>query len=165
MLDPWSRVDTVTAIDLRQTLESEFLALEHFVALLRNERELLVRGQVDQMSDLLHEKNRLASRLAQVAERCNHLLAAAGHTPDRHGMTTWLAEHPAEAEARASWSRLRTLTEEARDLNQMNGELIRLHLQHTAEALSILGAGTPPGLYGPDGQSTSSASSRIADRA
>ncbi|HMV03997.1 MAG TPA: flagellar protein FlgN [Accumulibacter sp.] len=155
----------MTTIDLRRTLDDECLAIERFVALLRTERELLVQGEVDQMSDLLQDKGRLSNQLAQLAEQRSRLLAADGRMPDRQGMAAWFAAHPAETKACAAWTRLRSLTEEARDLNQMNGELIRLHLQHTAEALSILGAGAPPGLYGPDGQSTSSASGRIADRA
>lgn len=150
---------------LQRTLESEALAVERFVALLRDERQLLVEGQVDQIGDLLEEKNRLASQLAQLAEQRSRLLAIDGRTADRQSIAAWFAAHPAEAEASACWSRLLSLAGEARDLNQLNGELIRLRLQHNAEALRVLGAGVALDLYDRDGQSAPAAGSRIADRA
>ncbi len=152
-------------MDLPRALASEARTIERFVALLRNERALLVKGQVDQVSDLLPEKNQLTSRLAHLAEQRNRLLTVAGGTADRRGIAAWFAAHPAETEAHACWSRLLVLAGEARGLNQLNGELIRLRLQHNAEALSILGAGATLSLYGPDGQSSPSTGGRIADKA
>ena len=94
------------------------------------------------------------------------LLAAAGLPADRPGMTAWLETRPAAEKIRAAWQQVLTLAVEARELNRVNGELIKVRMQHNANALeALLGAARPLKLYGPDGQTTPHGPGRINDAA
>ena len=89
-------------------------------------------------------------------------LASLGYFADRAGIETWLQQHPQETPVAASWAAIMTQAAEARELNRLNGELIELHLQHNARALNALRGGEDSlDLYGPDGQSRTSGSTRI----
>ena len=57
---------------------------------------------------------------------------------------------------------LRGLASEARSLNETNGKLIALRLQHNQQALNVLlSAADAVATYGPDGQQRSGVGSRI----
>lgn len=65
---------------------------------------------------------------------------------------TALAEHVSRMTA-AEAVQLRDLAEEARGLNEANGKLIALRLQHNQRALDVLlAAAKSAATYGPDGQ-------------
>lgn len=148
------------------TVEAEVAALRCFVSVLEREQQLLGTGEVDQLLDLLPEKNGLAAQLATLAEQRSRILAAAGLTPDRAGVAAWFAAHPGEAAARAAWALLLPLASQARELNRVNGELIHLRLQHHTRALEALrGSAGACALYGPDGQNAPPSGGRISDRA
>ncbi|MDP1652678.1 MAG: flagellar export chaperone FlgN [Rhodocyclaceae bacterium] len=61
---------------------------------------------------------------------------------------------------------LRELAAEARALNEINGKLIALRLQHNQQALNILlAAADSATTYGPDGQQQTGLGSRILGKA
>lgn len=61
---------------------------------------------------------------------------------------------------------LRDLASEARSLNETNGKLIALRLQHNQQALNVLmSAADAVATYGPDGQQCSAVGSRILGKA
>lgn len=61
---------------------------------------------------------------------------------------------------------LRELAAQARALNETNGKLIGLHLQHTQQALSVLlAAANQAATYGPDGQQQGGLGSRSLGKA
>lgn len=61
---------------------------------------------------------------------------------------------------------LRDLASEARSLNETNGKLIALRLQHNQQALNVLmSAADAVATYGPDGQQQSALGSRILGKA
>jgi flagella synthesis protein FlgN len=74
---------------------------------------------------------------------------------------TALAEHVGRISASEA-TLLRDLAEEARGLNEANGKLIALRLQHNQKALNVLlAAAQSAATYGPDGQQQASLGGRI----
>ncbi|MCB1932383.1 MAG: flagellar protein FlgN [Candidatus Accumulibacter sp.] len=156
----------VATAELVHTIESETTAVKTFIALLEREQEMLVKGEVDDLIDLVRQKNGVAAELATLTAARNQALAAGGLAGDRAGMTTWLDGHPSETAARAAWSSLLAAASQARELNRVNGDLIQVRMQHNAQALeALLGSNASASLYGPDGQSTPPSGRRISDSA
>ncbi|MEF8703251.1 MAG: flagellar protein FlgN [Candidatus Accumulibacter sp. UW26] len=157
---------SATTADFRHLIDAEVVAVERFVHLLEAEQKLLSDGAVDELPDLLREKNGLAAQLTGLADLRNRALVAHGLTADRAGIARWFSLHPGESAAHAVWSRLLPLASQARELNRVNGELIQLRLQHNTLALeALLGSSGALGLYGPDGQNAPASGQRISDRA
>ncbi|MBI3525177.1 MAG: flagellar protein FlgN [Betaproteobacteria bacterium] len=143
-------------------LNEELAALRGFVAILKQEQEALVAGDLERLMPLVKEKTELAARLGQFAEQRSRMLSAAALPADRAGMEKWLARlAPADA-AHAAWKSLLGLTSEAHALNQSNGKLIAMRMQHNQQALNVLlAAADQASLYGPDGQTRPSGGGRL----
>ncbi|EXI76703.1 MAG TPA: flagellar protein FlgN [Candidatus Accumulibacter phosphatis] len=152
--------------DLRQLFAEEVALVRRFVGLLEREQSLLIDGEVDSLPALLRDKNELAARLTAIAEQRSVTLAGEGLSADRAGVAAWFAAHPGEHDARAAWAELLPLATHARELNELNGEVIQLRLQNNAQAIeALLGSSGALALYGPDGQSKPSGVGRISDSA
>jgi flagella synthesis protein FlgN len=152
--------------DLRLLFEEELAVVRTFVGILEREQRLLIDGDVDGLPALLHDKNELAARLAAIAEQRRLTLAREGLSADRSGVATWFAAHPDDEGGRVAWAELLPLATQARDLNQLNGDLIQLRLQHNQQAINALvGSSGAGGLYGPDGHNKLGGSGRILDSA
>lgn len=152
--------------ELRKTVESEVVAVQSFVALLEREQEILIKGEIDDLFELVRQKDGLAEQLAALAGQRQRLLATSGLTSDRAGMAAWFAAHPDETPARTAWSGLLAIAGRARELNRVNGELISNRLKNNTMALeTLLGSNAAGNLYGPDGQSAPPSSQRISDSA
>ncbi|RDE51457.1 MAG: flagellar protein FlgN [Candidatus Accumulibacter meliphilus] len=152
--------------EFAQTVDSEIAAAQNFVALLEREQQMLVKGEVDDLLDLVRQKNSIAAELARLATQRQRLLAASGLLNDRAGMAAWLAAHPVETSVHSVWSALLAVAGQARELNRVNGELIQERMQNNAQALEVLlGSNAASNLYGPDGQSAPPSGRRISDSA
>jgi flagella synthesis protein FlgN len=122
----------------------------------------LVAGDIDQLTPLVEEKTHIATRLSQFAEQRNQMLAAAALPATRNGMETWLSRLASSDPARKAWNSLVTLTAEAQALNESNGKLIAMRMQHNQQALNVLlAAANQASLYGPDGQTKPSGGGRL----
>ncbi len=156
----------MTTTDFLPTVDSEIATLQSFCTLLEREQQLLGKGEIDALPQLVQEKNELAAALAAVAKQRATALAATGLAADRAGIAAWFAAHPTATRARTDWSLLLSLATQARELNRVNGELIQLRMQHNSLALeALLGVTNTLGLYGSDGQSSLPSGRRISDRA
>ncbi|MBL8398949.1 MAG: flagellar protein FlgN [Candidatus Accumulibacter sp.] len=154
---------TGSAVPFTTTVGAECEMLKMFIGLLERERQLLLAGSVDDLPQLVEEKNGLARQLADLGKRRNHILAGAGWHGETAELEGWLQSQPTESSAIALWSTLRLLAAQARDLNLANGELIRVRLQHNSLALeTLLGHAGTPKLYGSDGQSRQHGVGRIS---
>lgn len=152
--------------DLLRTLTAEADAVLRFVELLKQEQQTLASGDVDAITPLISQKNVLATDLAVLAKQRNALLAVGNFAPDRAGIDAWCEHHPEKNKVRTAWSRVLSLASEARELNRVNGELIRIRMQHNSQSLEALqGASRPLNLYGADGQTVGQNSRRINDAA
>jgi flagella synthesis protein FlgN len=124
------------------TLNDETAAMTRFVALLEEEQAALLGNDTDRLHDLASLKTQAAERLASLIQ---------ARPANRNDLPTKV------------WANIRKLAAQAQHLNQTNGELIRLKLQYTQQALGQLqGAYAPAGsLYGRNGQTHISGSGRV----
>ena len=153
---------SVAEAALAQTVVAEAQTVEQFVELLKLEQGSLSRGDTDALVGHAERKMEFAARLNELAAERNAALASLGFAADRAGVEAWCAKHPAEEVAAKAWVRVIALAGEARELNRLNGELIRLRMQYNAKALEALrGGASSLDLYGPDGQATTPGRQRI----
>lgn len=151
---------------LAQALARELALVESFLAVIRSEHEALKAGTADELPALGAAKMAAVEELNQISQERNALLQADGCAPDRGGMGEWLARHPGQRLAGEHWQRLLAAAAEARQLNEINGQLIAARLQMTGEVLEALTQQTRfSNLYGADGQSAQNTGSRIIDAA
>lgn len=148
--------------ELLRTVTTEADIAAKFIALLKLEQSALTDGNIDSLNDLIQRKTEVCSSLAALAAQRNTFLTTQKLAPDRLGIEAWLKRYPAEKQLRAAWSKVLTLANEGRELNRVNGELIRLRMQHNAQMLdALMGASKSLNLYGPDGKTTSPGGQRI----
>lgn len=154
-----SSAETAT---LRQTMVAEAQTVQQFVDLLKLEQSSLSQGDTDALPAYAEQKIALAALLNDFAAQRNAALALLGFKADRAGVEAWCAKHPEEDMAAKAWATVLALAGEARELNRVNGELIRLRMQYNAKALEALrGGASSLDLYGPDGQATTPGHRRI----
>jgi len=154
---------------LADIIAAEADVVSAFVRLLNEEQSLLQTGgsdALDALTELVERKTATMRQLAPLSAARNGSLNSAGLAADRAGIEAWLNRHPADQPVRQHWDRLQTLAAEAKELNRVNGELIRLRMQNNAQALEVLlSTSNRQDLYGADGQSAQTTSRRIIDSA
>jgi flagella synthesis protein FlgN len=129
-------------------LAEETDTVRRFIAVLRQEQSLLADGQIDGLVAIAEEKSAFADRLGALARQRDAQVAAEGG----ENMGAWLAK-PANQGQRDAWRQLLDLARQARSLNETNGKLIELRMQHNQQALAVLMAAADQAMtYGPDGQ-------------
>lgn len=151
---------------LAEIIAAEADVVSAFVLLLTEEQEVLKAGSPDALSGIIERKTEVARKLAPLAAARNTELARGGCTADRPGIDAWMDKHPGDKGVRQHWEKLQTLAAEAKELNRVNGELIRLRMQNNAQALeALLATANRQDLYGADGQAAPAAPRRIIDSA
>jgi len=141
-----------------RNLHEECAALQAFVALLREEQQALVQGELDRLPSFAAPKTQSLIELTRRGEQRLKLLRERGLTDDGAGMSRLLQEQAiGTPEALADWHGLLTLTQTAHQLNETNGSLIYARLSGVQQALNVLlKAAHIPGTYGSDGSTVSS---------
>lgn len=150
------------------SLRTELAALQDFCRTLQAEQEALLRSDVATVLNLSKVKSGQVERLAALAAVRATFLDAQELTPDRRGMTQWLAAEPGAVrdELAKQWQDLLEAAAQARALNQSNGALIDIRLRHNQAALAALHtAAQRHTLYRPDGQADLGATTRELGRA
>ena len=138
--------------ELPGLLSLELETLQSFIELLRREQTLLAGGTTEGLTDLAAEKSTAAVELGRLSAARDGELACIHLPSGRAGMDAWTLTD-AGAPSQRNWDRLLLLAAEARALNESNGKLIALQLQHNQQALSVLmAAADQTSTYGPDGQ-------------
>lgn len=132
-------------------LNAERAALLEFVALLQLEQGMLAENLTDQLVELSEQKSKKALQLNQLGETRLTLLQHNIPQLNIAAIQTWLKTHsPAGLTA---WKEVLSLAGQAQQLNNINGELIRMKLRRNQQALSALSnAVNKANLYGPNGQ-------------
>lgn len=135
-------------------LHEENRTARMLLELLKKEQSQLVAADIDALTSLTEEKNRLVSRMSELATERHAALAAAGFAATEQGMQAWL-DSLQPPTARQSWKELLEVAQAAKEINRSNGLLIGKHLARNQGALNVLKGG-PQGqaLYGPNGQSS-----------
>ncbi|GHU06331.1 flagellar synthesis protein FlgN [Betaproteobacteria bacterium] len=148
-----------------EIVTSEADSVEQFIRLLEQEKTLLSSGRTEALAAAVEEKERLAAKLNDLTQQRGRYLLDQGFSPDRKGMESWSARHPEQKKTAAAWNRTLSLTAQAKELNRLNGQLIRLHMEHTGQALDILlRRESKLDLYGPDGRSSTPETPKINAR-
>ena len=142
------------------SLREENKVMAALLDILKQEQNHLVSADIDALSSLTTEKSALVAQMAQLSQARNAALGAAGFPAREAGMDSWIAAS-GEAEAGPLWQALLATTQEARELNRINGMLIGRHMQYTQGALQALRPPqTAPSVYGPSGHTSNSSRSR-----
>lgn len=146
---------------LLETLRAEKEVFSAFIDLLEREQLTLKAGAPIELPALTSEKNSFAERLGDLATKRNTLLSATGLNGDRSGIDSFCAQHTKTEEIANTWSAILCLAAKAKETNQMNGQLISLRAHYNSQILDAL-QGNPPhqSLYGPNGQSSLTSSTR-----
>ncbi len=140
-------------------LKAEVEAFRIFRELLQSEQAALASDDVEALVGIAQRKAAQVTLLGQMAESRNRYLKNATGMTDQLGLDAWQEKHDPQGRsgvARA-WQELLDMARSAKGLNEQNGGLINLHLQHNQQALAVLrGAATQTtNLYGPDGHAYS----------
>lgn len=143
-------------------LAEELQRLKEFVDVLREEQDALANGAIDTLMALVERKSALALQLGGMAKNREDTLSAAGFGVGRAAVDAWLDARPDNTASRRVWQELLELTASARNLNETNGKLINLRMQHNQQALAVLMAAADKAMtYGPDGQQRTGSAGRL----
>ncbi|MCQ4347309.1 flagellar protein FlgN [Pseudomonas stutzeri] len=138
-------------MSLAQHLARQSACVAQLLALLENEAQLLGSGPVDgeRLTALAADKQALLVGIEQLESQRRHAQQRLGYGDDQAG-----AERAAaDAGCRPAWLQLLAMARRAQRLNRLNGEHIRMRLEHNQRLLNFLHEAAGKGLYGPDGQS------------
>jgi flagella synthesis protein FlgN len=143
------------------SLGKELDAGKALLSLLQQEQQHLVNADLDGLTRVTEEKTRAVAHMTELAQGRHRMLAVQGFEASEAGMRDWLKTPTAAAAGGKSWTALLELAREAKELNRLNGLLLNQHMARNQGAINVLqGAPAGGGIYGPNGQSTSKASSR-----
>lgn len=144
------------------SLREETAALRAFRKLLETERACLKRSDVETLLELTRVKSEQLDQLAEFSECRSRYLVAKGLEVSQAGM----AKATQTPELTELWNELLSIAAEVRNLNDANGALIAVRMNHNHAALAALQVGgRVPKLYGPDGQRDVGAPPRELGRA
>ncbi len=144
------------------TLHEEHKVMLALLDILKQEQQHLVAADIENLPNLTVEKSALVAQMAALAHARHSALGAAGFLAQETGMAAWIAALNDDV-ATQLWQNLLTDTQEAKELNRINGMLINKHMSHTQGALQALRPKTAAAssLYGPSGsQATTFSKSR-----
>jgi flagella synthesis protein FlgN len=139
-------------------LASELDAARALRDCLVQERECLIRAEIETLQELATRKTALVEEMNALAASRAMALAALGQTATAAGMAAWL-ETQGQGE-RDAWSELLALAEEGRELNRVNGLLIHGHIGRNGAALQVLRGSDQAAVYGRNGQQAVASSGR-----
>ena len=132
-----------SASQLQACLEQEIELVDNFLAILKDEAKVLEDGAAESaLADTTAKKNTAADALTAAAAKRNAVLESMGFGTDGAGLRAAAESFPEVAEARL---RLIEASEQARTLNEANGSIIEVFLDHNQRTLetlrSLTGAG------------------------
>jgi flagellar biosynthesis protein FlgN len=142
------------AAALERTLSAESAAVREFIALLRDEQQSLVRGELEHLPASAEAKANCLFELTRLGEQRLQWLRQHGMPADRRGMESLLDKHAAQStRITAGWRQLLELAQTAQQINGVNGTLIAVRLNGAQRALNVLfSAANLVGAYAPDGR-------------
>lgn len=107
-----------------------------FLQILQDEAKVLEEGATEQaLTNTTARKNATADQLMEVAQVRNSMLQSMGFASNGPGLAEAAQQHPSLADARQA---LVNVTEQARSLNEANGRIIEVFLEHNQRALDTL---------------------------
>ncbi|MGL5631367.1 MAG: flagella synthesis protein FlgN [Azovibrio sp.] len=150
-------------LTFHQILSTELEAVQRFVGLLKREQEILKSTTLENLDELTAEKSRLIEELTNIGQQRNASLVQLGVPENRESIEVWLKQQKNPGLSLA-WKNLTLLAQEAKILNELNGQCIALLARNNRQLLdTVTGQKARQILYGPDGQPSNESGSRISD--
>lgn len=150
-------------LTFHQILSTELEAVQRFVGLLKREQEILKSTTLENLDELTAEKSRLIEELTNIGQQRNASLVQLGVPENRESIEVWLKQQKNPGLSLA-WKNLTLLAQEAKILNELNGQCIALLARNNRQLLdTVTGQQARQILYGPDGQPSNESGSRISD--
>lgn len=147
-------------------LEREIDLISDFIALLNAEQDSLKQADPTRLPEFNTSKSALVEKMNALEGERMAAIGQGGNPSNRASMDSWLNQNAIDTAAALKWNKLLDLAREAKNLHELNGSLIVMHLKNTAEALAVLTQqANKPALYGASGQSLQATGSRIVDSA
>nr|WP_176426121.1 flagellar protein FlgN [Chromobacterium sp. ASV5] len=138
-----------TVEEFTQLCRDESDLVSRLVALLEEERDLLLDNQDLRLESVAQSKSQVLDSLARQAALRGQLMRRIG-IQDQDSVYIWLADKP---EACAAWVQLEDGLGRAQSVNQLNGAVIDQRLAQVEESLNVLRTAASATLgYGRDGQ-------------
>lgn len=121
---------------LQACLEKEIQLMGEFLDALRAEATALEDGATESaLAETTTRKTEKADALTDIARQRNDLLKNLGCAENGAGLAAAAQAHPALASLR---EQLIDVTEQARELNEANGRIIEVYLDHNQRTLDVL---------------------------
>ena len=127
---------SATATDLLALLEQETALVARFISVLQDEAKVLEDGAAEAaLTETTQRRNELTDALTEAAAQRNACLKALGFGTDGKGLDAAARAHP---ELVAAKEELLRQTEQAQTLNEANGRVIEVFLDHNQRTLDTL---------------------------
>lgn len=121
---------------LQACLEKETRLMSEFLEVLQTEAKVLEEGASEAgLLETTASKNTISDQLMEIAAERNVLLKTLGFEQDGAGLAAAAEQHPDLALFRAT---LLEATAQARELNEANGRIIEVFLDHNQRTLETL---------------------------
>lgn len=144
--------------ELLAALSNERQAVLEFIELLRREQGFLTENDIEPLQILAEQKSAHAVKLNSLSEVCRQQLAKISAALNNAEIEAWFKRN--SAEGLAIWQEVRVLAEQAKQINNVNGELIQMKLRNNQQTFAALSrAVSQANLYGADGQTSYSSGS------
>lgn len=144
--------------ELLAALSNERQAVLEFIELLRREQGFLTENDIEPLQILAEQKSAHAVKLNSLSEVCRQQLAKISVALNNAEIEAWFKRN--SAEGLAIWQEVRVLAEQAKQINNVNGELIQMKLRNNQQTFAALSrAVSQANLYGADGQTSYSSGS------
>lgn len=146
-------------------LEHEIDLIVDFTALLQNEQEVLKRGDARLLPEITAQKQALIDQLNNQESIRGKALGIAESDP-HSGTIEWLKNHPNDKKIAEIWKKMLELALQAKQIHEINGRLLQMHLKQTNDLLAALTRQAEQNtFYGSNGQSWAATGSRFVDSA
>ena len=144
------------------TVRDELALFATLMELMKQEQQFLVSANTDALSAITPQKAQLVTQMAALSKQRHGYLVAAGLAPNDASMQVWI-DQSGDRAASDLWQDLLAITREAKEINRVNGMLIAKQLTNNQTIINAMR--TPSGaadtaVYGPTGQTSSTATSR-----
>jgi len=141
-------------------LNQDAKLLNELVALLLKEQGSLVNMDIDAIESILDEKSEVLEVISNATKARHLALGQAGFDASENGMIVWVGKN-ANPRDQATWKTFQTELARAKELNRVNGQMINQHFNRNQNTINQLqGKPSGTGVYGPNGQATTSNRSR-----
>lgn len=152
---------------LNQMLAQDNARVDELEELLTRERQVLEQRDAEALVPLIDAKNTAMAALGENALERQGWLEAAGLTPSHENWQEWLERDPEARASQPDWDRLAQRFAHCREMNEINGKIIRRAQQTMEQLLKLLRgqSNEGPSLYNAQGRSGPSGGSNSLAKA